>query len=298
MIQAHDTAAKTPEHDEAAVKPASRFETLYLFLTNPNGFIGLALFFLILGATILGPLIYPVDPFDMAGAPFTPPDAEFWFGTDYLGRDILAGILVGGRATLVVGSAAALITVVIGLTIGALSGYFGGVIDVALMKVTEFFQVLPTLLFAMVLVTIYGPTLVTITLAIGVVSWTGVARLTRAEFMRIRRLEYVKSVTAAGGTTAYIIIRSILPNALPPIIVAAAFAIGSAILFEGGLSFLGLGDPNRISWGMIIGQNRIYVLDAWWTVLIPGTAIFLAVLSICLIGDGLNDALNPQLRKR
>lgn len=277
---------------------SSNWETLRLFLTNPNGIAGLSLFLLILCSTIIGPLAYPVDPFELAGAPFTSPDSYTLFGTDYLGRDVLAGILVGGRATLTVGAVAALITVCIGVTIGSLSGYFGGKIDVGLMKFTEFFQVLPTLLFAMVLVTIYGPSLITITVSIGVVSWTGVARLTRAEFMRIRELEYVKSVTAAGGTTLYIILRTILPNALPPIIVAAAFAIGSAILFEGALSFLGLGDPNRMSWGLIIGQNRVYVLDAWWPVVIPGTAIFLSVLSICLIGDGLNDALNPQLRKR
>lgn len=292
----HTTDIFATEQMDAA--PSSRWETLRLFLTNPNGIAGLSLFLLILCSTVIGPLVYPVDPFELAGAPFTPPDSFTLFGTDYLGRDVLAGILVGGRATLAVGSVAALITVCIGVTIGSLSGYFGGRIDVGLMKFTEFFQVLPTLLFAMVLVTIYGPSLITITVSIGVVSWTGVARLTRAEFMRIRELEYVKSVTAAGGTTGYIILRTILPNALPPIIVAAAFAIGSAILFEGALSFLGLGDPNRMSWGLIIGQNRIYVLDAWWPVVIPGTAIFLSVLSICLIGDGLNDALNPQLRKR
>jgi peptide/nickel transport system permease protein len=285
-----------PEQLDTA--PSPKWETLRLFLTNPNGIAGLSLYLLILCSTIIGPLVYPVDPFDLAGAPFSPPDASYLFGTDYLGRDVLAGILVGGRATLAVGAVAALISVCIGMSIGSLSGYFGGKIDAGLMKITEFFQVLPTLLFAMVLVTIYGPSLITITIAIGVVSWTGVARLTRAEFMRIRELEYVKSVTASGGTTLYIILRVILPNALPPIIVAAAFAIGSAILFEGGLSFLGLGDPNRMSWGLIIGQGRIYVLDAWWPVVIPGPAIFLAVLSICLIGDGFNDALNPQLRKR
>ena len=285
-----------PEIEGATPPPASSFEMLTLFLTSTNGAIGLSLFLLILGATVFGPMVYPIDPFELSGAPFTPPNMKFWFGTDYLGRDILAGILVGGRATLIVGTTAALITVLIGLTVGSLSGYFGGMIDTALMKVTEFFQVLPALLFAMVLVTIYGPTLVTITIAIGVVSWTNVARLTRAEFLRIRELDYVKATTAAGATTSYIIMRSILPNALPPIIVAAAFAIGTAILFEGGLSFLGLGDPNRISWGMIIGQNRIYVLDAWWAVLIPGTAIFLTVLSICLIGDGLNDFIRTKGR--
>lgn len=269
-----------------------------LFLRNPTGMIGAALFALILLATLLGPVAYDIDPFDIVGAPFSSPDGENWFGTDYLGRDILAGILIGGRATLAVGAVAAVITLIIGITIGALSGYFGGMLDSALMKITEFFQVLPTLLFAMVLVTLFGASLETITLAIGVVSWTGVARLTRAEFLRIRELDYVKAATAAGGSSGYTILRVILPNALPPIIVAAAFAIGIAILFEGGMSFLGLGDPNVMSWGLMIGQNRNYALDAWWSVVVPGAAIFLAVLSISLIGDGINDALNPRLRKR
>jgi len=273
-------------------------EAAGLFLRNPTGMIGACLFTVILLATLFGPMLYEIDPFDIAGAPFTPPDAEYWFGTDYLGRDIMAGLLVGGRATLSVGAVAAVITLIIGITMGALSGFFGGVLDSTLMKITEFFQVLPTLLFAMVLVTLFGASLETITLAIGVVSWTSVARLTRAEFLRIRELDYVKAATAAGGGSVYTMLRVILPNALPPIIVAAAFAIGIAILFEGGMSFLGLGDPNVMSWGLMIGQNRNYALDAWWAVVAPGAAIFLAVLSISLIGDGINDALNPRLRKR
>lgn len=296
MSAAVATAA-APEA-ETVVRISPLRETGMLFLANPTGMLGAVLFAVILFATLFGPLLYPVDPFDIAGLPLSPPDSEFWCGTDYLGRDIFAGLLVGGRATLTVGAVAALITVGIGIAVGAASGYFGGTIDTALMKITEFFQVLPTLLFAMVLVTLFGATLQTITIAIGVVSWTGVARLTRAEFLRIRDLDYVKAVTAAGGGSAYTMLRVILPNALPPIIVAAAFAIGVAILFESGLSFLGLGDPNRMSWGLLIGQNRNYVLEAWWTVLVPGVAIFLSVLSISLIGDGINDALNPRLRKR
>lgn len=296
------TATNTPattSGDTVVIQRISPLrEAAGLFLRNPTGMIGASLFAVILLATVFGPMLYDIDPFDIAGAPFTPPDAEYWFGTDYLGRDIMAGLLVGGRATLSVGAVAAVITLIIGITMGALSGFFGGVLDSTLMKITEFFQVLPTLLFAMVLVTLFGASLETITLAIGVVSWTSVARLTRAEFLRIRELDYVKAATASGGGSFYTMLRVILPNALPPIIVAAAFAIGIAILFEGGMSFLGLGDPNVMSWGLMIGQNRNYALDAWWAVVVPGAAIFLAVLSISLIGDGINDALNPRLRKR
>jgi peptide/nickel transport system permease protein len=268
------------------------------FLRSPSGVGGACLLILLVLGTVIGPMLYPVDPLDLVGGPFTPPSADAWLGTDYLGRDVLAGLIYGGRATLAVGGVAALITVAIGLTVGALSGFFGGAVDLMLVKITEFFQILPPLLFAMVLVTLFGQKLTTITLAIGAVSWTSAARLTRAEFMRLRNLDFVKAARAAGAGDAYLILRVLLPNALPPVIVSATLAIGVAILFEGGLSFLGLGDPNTMSWGLMLGQNRNYVLDAWWAVTFPGAAIFLAVLAISLVGDGINDAVNPRLRRR
>jgi peptide/nickel transport system permease protein len=279
-----------------AVSPAR--VALRQFLRSPSGVGGACLLILLVLGTVIGPMLYPVDPLDLVGGPFTPPSADAWLGTDYLGRDVLAGLIYGGRATLAVGGVAALITVAIGLTVGALSGFFGGAVDLMLVKITEFFQILPPLLFAMVLVTLFGQKLTTITLAIGAVSWTSAARLTRAEFMRLRNLDFVKAARAAGAGDAYLILRVLLPNALPPVIVSATLAIGVAILFEGGLSFLGLGDPNTMSWGLMLGQNRNYVLDAWWAVTFPGAAIFLAVLAISLVGDGINDAVNPRLRRR
>ena len=166
------------------------------------------------------------------------------------------------------------------------------------MRVTEFFQVLPALLFAMVLVTLFTPSLFVIALAIGVVSWPQTARLTRAEFLKIKELEYITAARASGTPTWRIMWRFILPNAAPPLIVSATLPVGVAILFEAGLSFLGLGDPNVMSWGLMIGANREYILDAWWPVTIPGLMIFLTVFSVSLIGDGLNDAFNPRLRQR
>jgi peptide/nickel transport system permease protein len=225
-------------------------------------------------------------------------EAAFPLGTDYLGRDLVAGLLTGGGPTLAVGAAAALITVVIGILVGALAGYFGGWVDEVLMRITEFFQVLPTLLFAMVLVTLFSPTLTTIALSIGVVSWPQTARLTRAEFLKIRELEYVTAARAIGARNSRIMWHVILPNALPPLIVSATLTVGVAILFEAGLSFLGLGDPNTMSWGLMIGANRDYIIDAWWPVTFPGIAIFLTVFAVSLIGDGLNDAFNPKLRER
>ncbi|WP_315831294.1 ABC transporter permease [Bradyrhizobium prioriisuperbiae] len=282
------------------VRPAASpaMAALRQFCRSPSGIIGAVLLLVLVLGTVFGPMVYSIDPLDIAGAPFDPPSADAWLGTDYLGRDVLAGLIYGGRATLTVGAVAALITIAIGVTVGALSGFFGGAVDTVLVKITEFFQILPPLLFAMVLVTLFGAKLTTITLAIGAVSWTAAARLTRAEFMRLRNLDFIKASRAAGAGNAHLILRVVLPNALPPIIVSATLAIGVAILFEGGLSFLGLGDPNTMSWGLMLGQNRNYMLDAWWTVMFPGAAIFLAVLSVSLVGDGVNDAVNPRLRRR
>ena len=166
------------------------------------------------------------------------------------------------------------------------------------MRIAGFLQVLPALLFAMTPVSLFGPDLPAVALAIGVVSWPPFARLARAEFLRIKELDYVRASRAVGASGARLIRRVILPNALPPLIVAAALAVGAAILFEAGLAFLGLGDPNTMSWGLMIGANRDFVLEAWWTVTLPGLAIFVTVPGVSLVGDGLTDALDPNSRGR
>lgn len=274
-------------------------EAFEMFRRNHLAVAGLMVLFLIVLAGLFGPTLYPGDPFDMVWAPFSPPGEEgYLLGTDYLGRDLLAMLIYGARVSLLIGMSAAFLTVFIGITIGALAGFYRGLTEEILMRITEFFQVLPTLLFSMVIVALFGASLPMITLAIGLVSWPAVARITRSEFLRIRELEYVTAARACGVSNAKLIFKVILPNALPPIIVQAALMVGSAILFEAGLSFLGLTDPNVVSWGQIIGSNREYILDASYTVTVPGLAIFITVLAISLVGDGLNDALNPKLRQR
>ncbi len=285
------------EHIEKARHPLA--ETAGMFMKNHAAVAALAVLIAIVLAAIFGPVVYADDPYEMVWAPFSPPGKEgFLLGTDYLGRDLLALLLSGGRVSLAVGLAAAFMSVFIGITVGALAGFYRGLTEEILMRITEFFQVLPTLLFSMVIVAMFGASLPMITFAIGVVSWTAVARITRAEFLRIRELEYVTASRASGAKNFKLISQVILPNALPPIIVQAALMVGSAILFEAGLAFLGLSDPNIPSWGQIIGSNRPYILDAGFTVTIPGFAIFITVLAISLVGDGLNDALNPKLRQR
>ncbi|MEM7057107.1 MAG: ABC transporter permease [Pseudomonadota bacterium] len=274
-------------------------ETAEMFLKNHAAVVASIVLIAIIIAAIIGPPLYADDPFEMVWAPFSPPGEEgFILGTDYLGRDMLSMILSGARVSLAIGVTAAFVSVFIGITIGALAGFYRGWVEEVLMRFTEFFQVLPTLLFSMVIVALFGASLVTVTVAIGVVSWTAVARITRAEFLRIRELEYVMASRAAGAGNMKLMFAVILPNALPPIIVQAALMVGTAILFEAGLAFLGLTDPNVISWGQIIGSNREAILSEPFAVTIPGVAIFITVLAISLVGDGLNDALNPKLRAR
>ena len=291
------TPGQIPEEEFKSSHPLS--EMAAMFIANYSAVAGLILLIVILIFVFVGPYLHPIDPFEMVWAPFTYPGQDgFLLGTDYLGRDILAAMMVGGQVSMAIGLSAALISLIIGVTVGAFAGYYGGYIEEILMRFTEFFQVLPTLLFSMVIVALFGASLLTVTLAIGVVSWTAVARVTRSEFLRIRELEYVAAARSGAARDLYLIFRVILPNALPPIIVQGNLMVGSAILFEAALSFLGLSDPNVMSWGQVIGSNRPYILDAGFAVAIPGFAIFLTVLAISLIGDGLNDALNPKLRQR
>ena len=299
-IHPHDPVVPDVQSAGAHEAQSPLREAWRMFRRNFPALVGTAILAVIVAITLYGTFIYGADPYEIVWAPHEAPGVtpEFPLGTDYLGRDLIAGLLVGGGPTLAVGAAAAALTMVIGVTLGALSGYFGGWIDNLLMRFTEFFQVLPALLFAMVLVTLFSPSLTMIAIAIGVVSWPQTARLTRAEFLKIKNLEYVTAARAIGAKNGRIMWRVILPNALPPLIVSATLTVGVAILFEAGLSFLGLGDPNTMSWGLMIGSNRAYILEAWWPVTFPGLAIFLTVFAVSLIGDGLNDAFNPKLRER
>lgn len=284
---------------QATPAPSPLRQAWQMFARNKGAMAGLMMLIMIVVAALVAPLLYPIGPRQMVWMPFTAPgQSEYLLGTDYMGRDLLAGLIHGARVTLAVGALAAAITVLIGVSMGALAGFYRGWVDTVLMRVTEFFQVLPSLLLAMVVVMLFPATMLNIAIAIGIVSWTPVARLTRAEFLRLREMDYVKAERSIGAGNARLIWKVILPNAAPPLIAAAALSVGTAILFEAGLSFLGLSDPNATSWGRIIGDNRPYILQSWWAVTFPGLAIFVTVLAISLVGDGLNDAMNPKLRER
>lgn len=294
-------SAVEPAARNHAVEGASPLREAWIaYRRNKPALFGTLLLVAIVILVIYGTFFFQGDPYEIVWAPQTPPgtEASVPLGTDYLGRDIMRGLLKGGGPTLAVGAAAAIITLVIGISLGGIAGYFGGWIDDLLMRVTEFFQVLPALLFAMVVITLFSPSTLTTAIAIGIVLWPQTARLTRAEFLRIRELEYVTAARSIGARNGRIMWKVILPNALPPLIVSATLTVGVAVLFQAGLSFLGLDDPNTMSWGLMIGTNRQYILDAWWPVTLPGVAIFLTVFAVSLVGDGLNDAFNPKLRER
>ncbi|TDE37909.1 ABC transporter permease [Antarcticimicrobium sediminis] len=269
------------------------------FARNRAALLGLVIFVVVLIMAATAGLIEPTDPLRRAGVPLTKPFVDWAtpLGTDQLGRDILASLFYGARISLLVGVLATLLSIGIGVVIGAVSGYFGGWIDDVLMRTTEAFQTIPNFVLLLALVAILGSSIEYITVAIAIVSWTAPARMVRAEFMSLRGREFVDAARNLGVSNTAIIFREILPNALPPIVVYASVIMALSILLESALAFLGLGDPNHASWGNMIGQGRAVLRSDWYCAAIPGTAIILTVLSFSLLGEGLNDALNPRQKK-
>ena len=247
---------------------------------------------------ILAPWISPYDPLSLVGPSFRPPAPPFWLGTDNLGRDLLSEIVHGARVSLAVGVLAAASSTLIGVAIGAIAGFFGGGADALLMRTTEFFQIVPRFFLALVMIALSGPGLGKIIFVIAILGWPAVARLVRGEFLRLRTYEFVEAARANGASPATIIVREIVPNAIAPAVVAGSLDVAQAILLEASLSFFGLGDPNHVSWGMMINTAQAFLGEAWWLSAFPGLAILVTVLSVNLLGDGLNDALNPRAAQR
>ena len=267
------------------------------FARSRAGLLGAVVLAAVVALAASAPLLYPQSPFRAVDRPFTPPLGAHLLGTDVLGRDVAAGLAHGARTSLTIGLLATSIAVLLGTVIGGVAGYYGGWLDDVLMRTTEFFQTIPTFLFAIVLVAILAPSVRNTVLAIAIVSWPTVARLVRGEFRALRGREFVQSCIGLGMPDRRVIVRHILPNCLSPIIVTGSLSVATAILIESALSFLGLGDPNVMSWGFMIAAGRTFLRTAWWLCAIPGTAILLTVLAINLVGEGLNDALNPRLQR-
>ena len=273
-------------------------ESIRAFLTNPAALAGSVLLLIMVALALTASMVFPGDPLDMAARPMLAPlqDPQFLLGSDSLGRNVAAGLAHGARVSLAVGLTAATVSLLIGVLIGALGGYFGGWLDDLLVRLTELVQTVPSFLLVIGLVAIGQPSVQVIVLAIGLASWPMIARLVRAEFRSLRESEFVMAARSQGFSHGRIIFQEILPNALPPVIVSVSVLVATAILMESALAFVGLGDPNVVSWGSMIGEGRAHLRTAWSLSALPGTAIVMTVLSLNLVGDGLNDALNPRLR--
>ena len=257
--------------------------------------------YLIIGFILVAALAYqcsPYDPFALGDETLIAPRGDHWMGTDDLGRDTLSRVIHGSRVPLLVGFLATAASMALGILIGSLSGYFGGRTDVVLMRVTEYVLVVPRFFLALLVVAMLGTGIEKIILVIGVLGWPEVARVVRAQFLTFREREFVIAARAIGASHVKVIFREILPNAIPPAVVVASILVARAILLEAGLSFLGLGDPNLISWGSLLSEAQERISASVWLALFPGLAISLLVLCINLFGDGINDVLNPKLRKK
>jgi peptide/nickel transport system permease protein len=268
------------------------------FARNRLALFGMAILLAVLAMALAAPLLYPAGAFALAGAPLQPPGGRFLLGTDTLGRDVAAGIVYGARTSLLIGVIATFAAVVIGSVIGAVAGYYRGRWDVALMRVTEVFQTIPSFILAILLVAVLSPSVGSEIVAIAIVSWPGIARLARGEFAALGGREFVLACVGLGAGDGRIVFRHLLPNCASPLIAVGSLLVANVILFESGLSFLGLGDPNMMSWGLMISAGREVLRSAWWVCTFAGIAIVVTVLAINLVGDGLNEALNPRLRDR
>ena len=257
--------------------------------------------YLIIGFVLVASLaasLSPYDPFVLGDETLIAPRGDHWMGTDDLGRDTLSRVIHGSRVPLLVGFLATAASMALGILIGSLSGYFGGRTDIVLMRMTEYVLVVPRFFLALLVIAMLGTGIEKIILVIGILGWPEVARVVRAQFLTFREREFVIAARAIGASHAKVIFREILPNAIPPAVVVASILVARAILLEAGLSFLGLGDPNLISWGSLLSEAQERISASVWLALFPGLAISLLVLCINLFGDGINDVLNPKLRKK
>jgi peptide/nickel transport system permease protein len=265
------------------------------FRRRPTVLLGLT-FMLALVLVALGADVIALhDPFAISNVVLSPPSAAHLFGTDDLGHDVFSLVVHGARVSLLVGFVSAFVATLIGVVIGGLAGYFGGLVDDGLMRLTEVFLVVPRFFLALIVVVLLGSNIWLIVLMLSLTYWRFTARVLRAQILTMRTRDYVLAARAVGTPEIRIILRNVLPGALPPVITQASPQVGSAILVEAGLSFLGLGDPNVVSWGAMLNDAQQFVFEAWWMSVFPGLAITLTVLGVNLVADALTEAWNPRL---
>ncbi len=266
------------------------------FSRNRAAAVGAVILALFIGLAIFGPLLSPYDPYDIGNEQLAKPSATHLMGTDRLGHDVLSGVLYGIRTSLCVGLFAALAAVGLGGIVGTVSGYYRGWVDDLLMRILEFFQVVPSFFLGILLASLFGSKIELVILVIAVLSWMSAARLVRAEILTLKEREFILAAKGLGYPNRRIIVSELLPNVVQFLVINTSLQIGRAMLFEASLSFLGLGDPNVPTLGQLLESAQFTLRLAWWPALFPGVLITMLVLSANLVGDGINDALNPRAK--
>ena len=266
---------------------------------NPGSLVGAVILLVIILATIFAPYVTFHDPVGLAtGERLQPPNAKYWLGTDAFGRDIYTRIVYGGRISLRVGIIAVTIATLLGVTMGLLAGYYGGVVDTIAMRLIDIMLAFPGILLALAIISVLGPSLFNVMIAVGISATPTYARVSRSSVLQAKEEPFVEAAILIGCRSRRVLLQHILPNVLGPIIVVATLGVAGAIITGAALSFLGLGArPPTPEWGLILSTGRKYLSHAWWIATFPGLAIMITVLSINLVGDGLRDALDPRMKR-
>lgn len=296
MILEFDSADRAPSGAAAWLHRQTVRAALASVGRTPSGKLGMALTAIVVMTALMAPWLASVDPFALAGASLASPSGQHWMGTDALGRDLYSGVVHGTRTSLLVATAVSAITLLCGMAIGLVGGYAGGWLDDALLRITELLQVLPRFFLVIVVVALLGPGLDHLILTLGLTSWPVLARVVRGEVLALREADFVTAAEASGATRMHILWRTLLPNVMPAAIVVVGLLFGQVLLIEASLGFLGLGDPNAMSWGLLAGQAQPLFRVAWWLSFFPGVAITLAVLGVNLLADAMSASLGGGVR--
>ncbi|MCW5849482.1 MAG: ABC transporter permease [Anaerolineae bacterium] len=299
-------ATTTVSLDKSLPRPRRRLPTwVYRLRRSPVGLIGAVIVTVVVVIAILAPTIAPLDPTKLnLGKRLLPPiwitgsDPTFLLGTDQLGRDMLSRLLWGSRISAVVGVAAVALSALIGVTLGLVSGFFGGWVDILISRALDSFMAIPFIVLALAVVSVLGGSLVNIIIVLGFTGWVSFARVVRGEVLTVRERDYVTAARSIGQRNRPILVRHILPNVIGSIIVLATLDVAVAIIAESSLSYLGLGvQPPTVTWGLMLADGRDHLATSWWLSTFPGLAISITVLGIIFLGDWLRDVLDPRLKK-
>lgn len=303
----HNSTVNEVIQDEMVGKrPNSLARWLRMLLKSKTGTVGFGIVAAVIFVAVFAGVLAPHDPAEISPAKMLKPpswleggDKEHLLGTDNLGRDILSRIIYGSRVSLLVGVASVILAGIIGVVVGLASGYYGGWIDMVLMRLVDSFLSIPNILFALVFLTVFGPSVLTLIIVLGVTNWVAYARIVRGEALSVKEREFVKAARSIGVRNGTIITRHILPNVISSFIVISTLSVATTIILEASLSFLGLGvQPPTVSWGGILSDGRDYLATSWWLATFPGVAITITVLGIIFLGDWLRDVLDPRSQGR